>query len=173
MADGPAATAGDGPALLEIGRIGKAHGLAGQVLVRLTTNVDDRLVPGTEVTLERAGGRQLTVEAARPHHERWIVTFAGVRTREDAEALRGSLVLAAPLEGDSDPDALWIHELIGAEVVDVGGESHGRVVTVLDNPASDLLELESGRLVPLNFVVEHAPGRIVVDVPPGLLTDLD
>jgi 16S rRNA processing protein RimM len=172
MGDRPAGAA-DGPDLLEIGRIGKAHGLAGQVLVRLTTNVDDRLVPGTVVTLDRAGGRELTVEAARPHHERWIVTFAGVATREDAEALGGTLILAEPIDGDDDPDALWIHELIGSEVVDVAGTSHGRVATVLDNPASDLLELESGRLVPLNFVVEHGAGRIVVDVPPGLLDDID
>jgi len=161
------------PELLEIGRIGKAHGLAGQVLVRLTTNVDDRLAPGTEVTLDRADRRVLEVVSARPHHDRWIVTFAGLASREDADAVRGSVLLAAPLDHDDDPDALWIHELIGAEVVDVDGISHGTVVTVLDNPASDILELDSGRLVPLNFVVDHAPGRVVVDVPPGLLTDVD
>ena len=163
----------DPPALLEIGRIGKAHGLAGQVLVRLTTNVDDRLAPGTEVTLDRADRRVLEVVSARPHHDRWIVTFAGLASREDADAVRGSVLLAAPLDHDDDPDALWIHELIGAEVVDVDGVGHGTVVTVLDNPASDILELDSGRLVPLNFVVDHGPGRVVVDVPPGLLTDVD
>jgi 16S rRNA processing protein RimM len=161
------------PALLEIGRIGKPHGLAGQVLVRLTTNVADRLGPGTLVTLDRADRRVLEVVSARPHHERWIVTFAGLASREDAEAVRGSVLLAPPVDHDDDPDALWIHELIGAEVLDVDGVSHGTVATVLDNPASDILELDSGRLVPLNFVVEHGPGRVVVDVPPGLLTDLD
>lgn len=161
------------PGLLEIGRIGKAHGLAGQVLVRLTTNVADRLVPGTRVTLDRADRRVLEVVAARPHHERWIVTFAGLASREDADAVRGSVLLAEPLDHGDDPDALWIHELIGAEVLDVEGVSHGTVVTVLDNPASDILELDSGRLVPLTFVVEHGPGRVVVDVPPGLLTDVD
>ena len=163
----------DGPELLEIGRIGKPHGLVGQVLVRLTTNVEDRLVPGTRVTLDRADRRVLEVVAARPHHERWIVTFAGLASREDAEAVRGSVLLAAPLDRDDDPDALWIHELIGAEVFDTDGVAHGTVATVLDNPASDILELDSGRLVPLNFVVSHDPGRIVVDVPPGLLSDLD
>jgi len=161
------------PELLEIGRIGKPHGLAGQVLVRLTTNVDDRLAPGTEVTLDRADRRVLEVVSARRHHERWIVTFAGLHSREDAEAVRGALLLAAPLDHDDDPDALWIHELIGAEVLDVDGVAHGTVVTVLDNPASDILELDSGRLVPLTFVVDHGPGRVVVDVPPGLLTDVE
>lgn len=161
------------PELLEIGRIGKPHGLAGQVLVRLTTNVDDRLTPGTRVTLDRADRRVLEVVAARPHQERWIVTFAGLTSREDAESVRGAVLLAAPLDRDDDPDALWIHELIGAQVLDTEGVVHGTVVTVLDNPASDILELDTGRLVPLNFVVSHDPGRIVVDVPPGLLTDVD
>jgi 16S rRNA processing protein RimM len=161
------------PDLLEIGRIGKPHGLAGQVLVRLTTNVADRLTPGTRVTLDRPDRRVLKVVSARPHQERWIVTFAGLVSREDAEAVRGSILLAPPLDHGDDPDALWIHELIGSEVADVDGTVHGRVVSVLDNPASDLLELDSGRLVPLTFVVDHGPGRVVVDVPPGLLTDLD
>lgn len=164
---------GDGPALLEIGRIGKPHGLAGQVLVRLTTNVDERLVPGTQVTTEGRRPQQLTVVAARPHQQRWIVTFAGIDNREAAEALTGSVLLAEPLGLDDDPDALWVHELIGSEVVDLAGASHGTVVAVLDNPASDLLELESGRLVPLTFVVEHGPRRLVVDAPPGILTDVD
>ena len=59
------------------------------------------------------------------------------------------------------------------EDLDTDGVRHGTVVTVLDNPASDLLELDSGRLVPLTFVVSHEPGRVVVDVPPGRLTAHD
>lgn len=164
---------GDGPALLEIGRIGKPHALAGQVLVRLTTNVDDRLAPGTIVTTEGRDPRQLTVVASRPHQQRWIVTFEGVDTREAAEALTGTAILAEPLGHDDDPEALWVHELIGSAVLDLAGTAHGTVVAVLDNPASDLLELDSGRLVPLTFVVEHGPGRLVVDAPPGILTDVD
>jgi 16S rRNA processing protein RimM len=162
----------DRPDLLEIGRVGKAHGLAGQVLVTLSTNVDDRLTAGLELTTDTRPPRQLLVLAARRHQQRWIVTFEGVESREAAEALRGVPLLAEPV-ADDDPEVLWVHELIGAEVVDTDGTAHGTVVTVLDNPASDLLELEDGRLVPLTFVVAHEPGRLVVDVPPGLLTDLD
>ena len=170
----PEPTAGAGaPDLLEIGRIGKPHALAGQVLVRLTTNVEDRLSPGTVVTTEGRDPRRLTVVAARPHQQRWIVTFEGVDTREAAEALTGVAILAEPLGPDDDPDALWVHELIGSEVLDLEGTSHGVVTAVLDNPASDILELETGRLVPLTFVVSHEPGRLVVDAPPGLLTDVD
>ena len=58
-----------------------------------------------------------------------------------------------PEADDDDDDALWVHELIGAEVVDADGVDRGRVEAVLDNPASDLLVLDSGALVPLPFVV--------------------
>jgi 16S rRNA processing protein RimM len=73
---------------------------------------------------------------------------------------------AAPIV---DPEALWVHELHGSEVVDVTGRHLGRVTAVEANPASDLLVLEGGGLVPLRFVQEHRPGRVVVDVPDGLL----
>ena len=63
---------------------------------------------------------------------------------------------------------MWVHELIGAEVVEVDGTARGRCVAVIDNPAADLLELASGALVPVVFVIEHGDGRILIDPPPGL-----
>ncbi len=143
----------------------RAHGLRGEVLVSLTTNVEGRVDPGAVL---RVGDRELTVAASRPHQGKWIVQFEGIADRSAAEALHQQAVYGEPVE---DLDALWVHDLIGAEVVDVAGNPHGRVVAVIDNPASDLLELASGRLVPLTFVVEHQAGRIVVDPPRGLLDD--
>ena len=76
-------------------------------------------------------------------------------------------VLALPLD---DPDALWIHELIGSEVEDTDGRQLGTVEAIEANPASDLLVLGGGALIPLRFVVASEPGvRITVDVPDGLL----
>lgn len=146
--------------MLEVGRIVKPHGLAGEVIVELTTNRTDRLRPG-------AVFGDLEVLAARPHQHRWIVSFAGVAGREGAEALRGRTLTAQPL--DDDPDALWVHELIGSEVVDTDGLQLGTVQAVEANPASDLLVLDGGGLIPLRFVVERSAGRVVVDVPEGLL----
>ena len=71
-----------------------------------------------------------------------------------------------PLE---DEEAWWVHELIGSEVLDTDGVRLGTVRAVVANPASDLLELEGGALVPLRFVVERSPGRVVLDAPPGLV----
>jgi 16S rRNA processing protein RimM len=150
------------PALLEVGRIEKAHGLRGQVVVRLLTNRVERLAPGTELD---ASGRPLVVRAATPHHDRWLVTFDGVATREEADALRGRVLHAPAIE---DPDELWVHDLIGAQVTD-HGIPRGRVVEVEANPASDLLVLDTGALVPVRFIVQVQPGsRIEVEAPDGL-----
>ncbi len=95
--------------------------------------------------------------------------FAGVATREDAESLAGATLRAEPLaQAGADADALWVHELIGAEVVGTDGESHGMVTAVEANPASDLLVLDSGALVPLRFVIGSEAGKLTVDVPDGL-----
>ena len=61
-----------------------------------------------------------------------------------------------------------MHELVGSTLVEVDGTEHGTVVAVQANPASDLLVMEDGSLVPLRFVVAREDDRIVVDVPAGL-----
>ena len=156
------APAGDA-GLLEIGRVTRPHGLRGVVVVDLTTDRVERLAPGTVRT--RAAG-DLTVAAARPHQRRWIVSFEGHTGREAADRLRGLALRAAPID---DPDAFWVHDLVGSDVVTVAGDAVGRCVAVVANPASDLLELDDGALVPVAFVVERTPGRVVIDPPEGLL----
>jgi 16S rRNA processing protein RimM len=154
---------GDEPGELEVGRIGKAHGLAGEVRVELWTE-DSRLAPGSVLSSDRG---PLTVVSSRPHQDRHLVHFDGVRDREGAEALRGLVLRARPLER---PGTLWVHELVGATVEASDGRRLGVVAAVEANPASDLLVLDDGGLVPLRFVVSHSPGeRVVVDVPDGLL----
>lgn len=149
--------------MLEVGRVGKAHGLAGEVVVSLISNRPERVVVGSAF-LTDAG--ELRIEAARPFSDNWLMTFSGVDSRERAEALRGTVLRGLPLD---DEEAWWVHELIGSEVTDTDGAHLGTVTGVLANPASDLLELDGGALVPLRFVVERSAGRVVVDAPAGLL----
>ena len=151
-------------ALLEVGRIDRPHGVRGDVIVALSTDRTERVTPGAVLHTDRG---PLVVEASRPHHHRWIVTFEGVVGREGAEALHGLTLRAEPLD---DPEALWVHDVVGAEVTTGDGASWGRVSGVLSNPASDLLELDDGTLVPIVFVVDDSglPDRIVIDPPPGL-----
>ena len=153
-----------GTPLLQVGYLVKPHGLRGDLIVSLTTNRDERVAPGSELTT--SGGRRLRVVRSSPHQGRFIVTFHGVNSIDDADALRATELFAPPLE---DPDALWVHELIGARVEDTAGTPLGTVEGVEANPASDLLVLEGGVLIPLRFVVDSEPGvRVTVDVPDGL-----
>lgn len=154
--------------LLDVGRVEKAHGLRGDVIVKLTTNVDSRVAPGAVLW---ADGRRLVVATSRPHQHRWIVRFEGMADRAQVDALHGVVLQAEPI-GDDDPETLWIHELFGREVIDQHGTSLGTVASVIDNPASDLLELDGGGLIPLTFVTDHRdPATLVVDIPLGLLDD--
>jgi 16S rRNA processing protein RimM len=151
--------------LLEIGRLGRAHGLRGQVTAVLTSDQPERATAGTTWVID-AG--PITVEAIAAHGQRFIATLAGVHTREAAEALAGQVIRAESLD---DVDALWVHDLVGAEVVTPDGRTWGTVVGVLANPADDLLELASGALCPAGFVTDSSglPARVVVDPPDGLL----
>jgi 16S rRNA processing protein RimM len=162
--------------LLEVGRIARPHGLAGEVVVALVTNRTERLAPGTELTCRpseptgvlvgaSSSTRVLKVCSSRPFQGRHLVQFEGVHTREAADELRDALLFAPPLY---DPDALFVHELVGAELFEVNGTPRGKVVAVQANPASDLLVTDDGNLVPLRFVVGREVGRLVVDPPTGL-----
>ena len=155
--------------MLEIGRVGKPHGLQGDVVVSITSDRPERTAPGA-VWFVDAG--PVTVESIRPHQQRWVVHLAGFTSREDAQEINGQLVRAEPID---DPDALWVHELVGATVATPDGRTWGSVVAVVANPADDLLELDDGSLVPVGFVTDASglPDRVVVDPPVGLLGDDD
>jgi 16S rRNA processing protein RimM len=148
---------------LEVGRLGRAHGIRGEIVVVLTTDRVERVAPGSRLL---AGDRWLTVVTSRPQGDRWVVHFDGVDDRTTAEGLAGRPLHAEPLTGADD--ALWVHDLIGREVVEVDGTPRGPCTAVIANPASDLLELASGALVPAVFVVSVDDGRIVIDPPDGL-----
>ncbi|MEZ5253010.1 MAG: ribosome maturation factor RimM [Microthrixaceae bacterium] len=142
-------------ALLEVGRIGKAHGLRGEVSVRLISDRLERVAPGSQLQTNRG---VLTVVSSRPHQNRWIVQFEGVAGRTAAEELQGTVLSAEAID---DPSALFVHDLIGAHVVDADGIDRGVVRAVQANPASDLLVLDGDVLVPMVFIVgdvERADG---------------
>ena len=156
--------AGDAGELLDVGAVARPHGLRGQVVVHFVTNRPERMVVGAVFATDRG---DLRIADIRRIGNRWVVLFEGIGSLDEAESLRGVVLRAAPID---DPDALWVHDLLGAEVVDgADGRLIGTVAAVVENPASDLLELDGGGLVPLHFVVDHVPGRVTVELPAGLL----
>lgn len=152
--------------LLEIGRIGRPHGVRGDLVVSFTSDVEERRRIGAEYVVTVAGATdRLVIASIRPQKERFVVHFEGVDDRTAAERLVNKVLWAAPLDAG---DGLWVHELIGSRVVEVSGVDRGRCVSVIDNPAHDILELEDGALVPATFVVSCAGGTVVIDPPEGL-----
>jgi 16S rRNA processing protein RimM len=170
----------DGPAEQTrrvVGRIGRPHGLRGEVVVQVRTDSpEERFVPG--VRFGAGGDRTLTVDTVRPHAGALLVHFAGVTDRAAAGLLRGTLLTIGITELPEldDPDEFYDHQLEGLAAVGADGAVLGTVREVVHAPASDLLVVQTDRgeaLVP--FVhdivpeVDLAGGRVVLDPPAGLL----
>jgi 16S rRNA processing protein RimM len=161
--------------LVEVGRITRPHGLRGEVVVVLTTDRDERVAVGSRLETDRgpllvASSRREQRKGLKRHTgqytSHWVVAFDGYAGRDAAEALRDLILRAEPID---DPDALWVDDLVGTKVsLASTGESVGTCVAVLANPASDLLELDSGALVPVVFITSHTADTVVIDPPDGL-----
>ena len=163
---------------LTVARIGRAHGLRGEVALDLRTdNPDERLAVGQVLATEPASAGPLTVAATRSQHGRWFARFAEVRDRTAAEALHG-VELVIDAAGDEEEDAWYPHELTGLRAEDTDGRLLGTVAGLEHLPAHDVLVLvEEGSgartLVPfvraIVPVVDVPGGRVVLDPPGGLL----
>jgi 16S rRNA processing protein RimM len=165
--------------LLAVGRVGRAHGVRGEVSVEVRTDDPDaRFAPGASLVTDPRHVGPLTVESVRPHAGRLLVRFAGCGDRTAAETLRGVLLLvdSAAIPPTGDPDEFHDHELIGLAAVTAGGAEVGEVVDV-EHPGQDLLVVRrtGGGDVLVPFVsaivvdVDPAAGRVIIDPPPGLL----
>lgn len=158
-----------------VGRIGRAHGIRGDLSVDPRTDEPERRFAVGSSVLCR--DRELTITASRPHSGKLLVTFAEVPDRTAAEQLHGALleVEIDPDEVPEDDDAFYDHQLIGL-AVQVDGASRGRVLDVLHLPAHDTLLVEvDGRRVQVPFVEALVPevdldaGTVTVVDRPGLL----
>ncbi|MEM9042044.1 MAG: ribosome maturation factor RimM [Actinomycetota bacterium] len=150
---------------LSVGHLRRPHGLRGEIFVQLTTDRVERAEPGSRFW---AQGGDLTMRSSRRSGAgRLIAAFDEIADRTAAERMVNVELFAEPLD---DPDAMWAHDVIGTRVVDQHGVERGEVVSLVENPAADLLELDDGSLVPSNFVVVVDLDRGVtdVDVPDGL-----
>ncbi|HEY4854114.1 MAG TPA: ribosome maturation factor RimM [Streptosporangiaceae bacterium] len=166
---------------LVVGRVGRPHGIRGEVTVDVRTDDPDiRFAVGTVLTTDPAAAGPLTVESVRWHSGRLLVEFAGIADRTQAESLRGTWLTldSAQVTSPEDPDEFYDHELVGLAVVTTSGERVG-VVTDVRHHGQDLLVIQpteprrDGLLVPFVAAivpeVDVAAGRLVIDPPPGLL----
>jgi len=182
--------AADGPEGIEVvvGRIGKPHGLRGEVTVDVRTDEPERrFAPGSTLRAEPPPGsasslREVTVAAARWHQTVLLVSFEELADRNAAESARGVLLHASiPAdESPEDPDEFYDHQLVGLAAYDEQGVALGTVAGLVHGGAQDLLRIATtdGREALVPFVkalvpeVDLAGGRLVVADRPGLVTPL-
>jgi 16S rRNA processing protein RimM len=171
-----------------VGRIGKAHGIRGDVTIDVRTDEPDRrFVPGTVLRAELPRGsasslRALTVESVRWHSSVLLARFVEIPDRNAAEAARGILLHAeVPAdESPEDPDEYYDRQLVGLAAYDVSGAELGTVTALVHGGAQDLLTVRTpdGRDTLVPFVkalvpeVDLAGGRVVIADRPGLVTPL-
>jgi 16S rRNA processing protein RimM len=161
-----------------VARIGKAHGLRGEVTVQVLTGApDERFVPGATFTTEPETSGPLVLRSARDHNGTLLLAFEQTDDRSGAEALRNIKLLAEALEDAGEEDTWYERDLVGLRAVTVAGEDVGEVMALESRPAQDLLvlRLADGREALVPFVAQIVPevdiqgGRVVLDPPAGLL----
>ena len=168
---------------LVVGRIAKAHGVTGEVVVDVRTDdPHDRFVRGKSLRgrSSRGGGeRTFVIDAVREHGGRLLLRLSGITDRDAADALRGTLFLVQSdeLPPISEPDEYYDHQLEGLTVRTVDGADIGTVAEVLHTAAGELLSVKTpeGAEVLVPFVTSMVPsvsladGLIEIDPPEGLL----
>jgi 16S rRNA processing protein RimM len=167
---------------LVVGRIGRPHGIRGDIVVEVRTDDPElRFSAGSVLATEPAAAGPLTVAASRWHSGRLLVSFAGVDDRAGADELRGIMLVvdSAQLEDPGDPDEFRDYQLIGLTVLTTSGEHVGQVADILHH-GQDLLVINGdgprrGAEILVPFVAPLVPtvdvpgGRLIIDPPAGLL----
>ncbi len=167
---------------LVVGRVVRAHGITGEVVVEIRTDdPDTRFAPGTTLRAKPSRGgpeRDYVVDSAREHSGRLLVRLDGVADRTAAESLRGTVFVvdSENLPPIDDPDEFYDHQLEGLQVVTIEGRPLGTVAEVLHTAAGELLAVraEEGEvLVPFVSAIVTSVSltdrTIEIDPPEGLL----
>ncbi|WP_409426568.1 ribosome maturation factor RimM [Mycobacterium sp. SMC-11] len=167
---------------LTVGRVVKAHGIRGELVVDVRTDDPElRFAPGATLHARKSGApqRDYVVEAARPHGARLLVRLVGVVDRDGADAVRGSVFVvdSAELPPITEPDTYYDHQLEGLRVRTVAGEEIGSVTEVLHTAAGELLAIKrtDGRELLVPFIAAFVPsvslaeGTVLIEPPDGLL----
>ncbi|MET8166831.1 ribosome maturation factor RimM [Streptomyces sp. NPDC005329] len=167
---------------LVVARIGRAHGIKGEVTVEVRTDEpEQRLGPGAVLATDPASTGPLTIETGRVHSGRLLLRFEGVRDRTAAEALRNTLLIAEvdPEELPEEDGEYYDHQLMDLDVVTKDGAEVGRITEISHLPSQDLFIVErpDGSEVMIPFVesivteIDLEEQRAVIDPPPGLIDD--
>ena len=162
---------------LQVARIGKPHGIRGEVTVQVfTDDPEARFFPGAQLVAEPAANGPLTVSSARWNKQILVLGFEQVKDRNRAEELRGTQLFVEAEQSDENEEGFYEHDLEGLEAY-VGSTLVGKVSELITGAAQDLLVItrEDGTEVLIPFVEAIVPevdleaGRVLLTPPPGLL----
>ncbi|MDT0463967.1 ribosome maturation factor RimM [Streptomyces gibsoniae] len=167
---------------LVVARIGRAHGIKGDVTVEVRTDEPElRLAPGAVLATDPASVGPLTIATGRVHSGNLLLRFDGVNDRTAAEALRNTLLIAEidPDELPEGEDEYYDHQLMDLDVVTKDGVEVGRITEISHLPSQDLFVVErpDGTEVMIPFVeaivteIDLEEQRAIIDPPPGLIDD--
>jgi len=167
---------------LVVARVGRAHGIKGEVTVEVRTDEPElRLAPGAVLATDPASAGPLTIATGRVHSGRLLLRFEGVTERNGAEALRNTLLIADvdPEELPEEEDEYYDHQLMDLDVVTADGTEVGRITEISHLPSQDLFIVErpDGTEVMIPFVseivteIDLEEQRAVINPPPGLIDD--
>ena len=163
-----------------MGRVLRAHGVLGDVVVRRFGNTETALAPASQLRFgDGPEAMERAVVSARPHGREWIVTFEGVGSRGDAEALRGSILY---MEGERLPapeaGSYYRFQLVGLRVRTADGLGLGRIEEILETGANDVCVVrgERGEILipavePFIAKVDLEGGEMIVNPIPGLVPE--
>ena len=148
---------------VEVAKLGRTHGLDGEIYIRILSDVPDRVRSGSVLVDE--SGEEVRLRGVRQLGNGAVAAIEGVDSVEAAKKLVGKLLYAERMRVEG---LTFIDELIGSSVVDSQGINRGKVEAIQANPASELLVLDDGSLVPTVFISELENGVILLDEPAGL-----
>lgn len=162
---------------LAVARIGRPHGIKGEVTIEILTDLpEERFYPGATLECDAPWHATLDITQVRVHQGRWMLRFAGIDDRNEAERLRNARLFAEVAVDESDDDGYHIEQLRGMRVVTLDDKEIGIVSGILNNPGQDLLEVTTPigeRLIPMvhEFIheIDLQEGKIRVALPEGLL----
>ena len=153
--------------LLRIAKCGRVVGLKGEIALWPISNFEQRYEIGSCLIVE--DDKALEIEKIRTKKDHYIVKFLGFDTREDIEDLVNKILYAKKLDSSVLEDGeFFVDECLDADVIDSCGIFRGKVQKYIENASSDLLELDSGALVPFKFISRIEDDTIYLKEPEGL-----
>ena len=165
--------------LLIVGRIGRVHGVRGEVTVEVRTDSpEERFQVGTQIATDPAKFGPLTITGQRWHNGILLLTFEGVSDRGAAEKIKNVLLMAEVNIAESDADEFHVQLLIGSTIELIDGTILGTIDDVLTTKGQNLLSfMRGGKQVLIPFVkaivptVDIAARKVVITPPEGLIDE--